>query len=758
MLSVSRQSVAGEAGTAALFGGARPHPACLIVVGRDGRVLDLDPAGAALLGQLSPGAGRGAAAYERVAVADLPRVLAAHQAAFTGDGPSQVAEYAVTAADGEVRTLITSWIPVPAAADAERTVLLVSHDVSGQPKLAADLHEPRALMQTLAAANRANLRSSAAAGEAAGARPAPAAVAPGNALPIDSEAFSRRMIEASADIIQLLDDDGRLVFTNARGLEVLGLDSGDAIAGVRWASLWPLGARDSVDFAIEQARTLGCGEFTAKGMGHGASDRWWSVVVTPIHDAAGATTGLMALSRDITLHKLAEQRTDWLATHDALTELPNRRLLQPSVERALAEAATRGEKLALVLFDLDRFKEVNDELGHDAGDAVLLAIAARLHQLPAPVTLAARLGGDEFALLLTGFSDEAAIFAVVDMLTRRLHDPIEWHGRTLASRGSFGIALYPDHGDGYSELLRRADTALYDAKRLGRGRYSLYAPCMQRAAEHKAAMARRVRASLNGDLVAHYQPKIGLLDGRVAGFEALLRIKGPRGRMEGPPAIAPALEDAELSRLVSDHMIEQVTGDLRRWLDAGLDVGRIAINAGGLELRRGRFAERLLSRLAGADIPPQLIEVEVAEGLFSTTDTGGLDRVLHELAAAGVGIAIDDFGMSHASLSHLRRCPVGTIKIDASLTGGIGAGGPDAAIVRALLALGRSLDIAVVAEGVETLEQAAFLAAEGCALGQGFLLGRAVPAAQVPGLLAKPRRLPWRGWPSSGRAPLAATR
>lgn len=570
---------------------------------------------------------------------------------------------------------------------------------------------------------------------------------------VDSEAFSRRMIEASADIIQLIDLDGMLTFTNERGLEAIGLESADTITGKGWATLWPVEARPLAEQALEKAKAVGVGKFVAVGVKHRDGDRWWSVVVSPVRDAGGTLTGLMAMSRDFTQHKLAEEHIRWMATHDPLTDLPNRRMFQESVESAMAEAATHDEKLYVILLDLDWFKEINDELGHDAGDAVLLAIASRLREFRSPVTVVSRLGGDEFALLVRGADEADAVQAIIAALSERLHDPVDWNGRMLACRGSFGIANYPDHGDKYVELLRHADTALYMAKALGRGGYACYVPAMQRAIERKAAVAARVRKSLASELIPYYQPKIRLADGSLDGFEALLRIKDEHGRVQGPGSIASAFDDSELACLMSERMLDQVTDDMRRWLDAGVEFGRIALNAGAAELRRGGFAERVLKRLAAIGIESTLLDIEVTESVFLGRDSDVIDVTLRDLCFAGVGIALDDFGTGYASLAHIKRYPVDTIKIDRSFISGIGKDSADEGIVRALLALGDSLDLTVVGEGIETDEQAAFLSAGGCAVGQGFLFSRALPAAKVPALISKLKVPRMRGRPLVRPAP-----
>lgn len=548
----------------------------------------------------------------------------------------------------------------------------------------------------------------------------------------ESEIMSRRIIEASSDGIQLLDVDGRLLSTNRRGLEVLGFATPEPVLGLSWAALWPPGSQACAANAVRSALVSGRSEFAARGADGPSGRRWWSVVVTPIENGDGTRIGLMAMSRDITRHKLAEERTEWLASHDALTDLANRRLLQPAVQDGIAAADASGEKLAVVLLDVDRFKAVNDQLGHDAGDAVLLAVAARLRQLPAPVELVARLGGDEFVVLLSGIRDEASILAIVDELAERLHDPIEWKGGMLVNRASFGIAVYPDHGASYSELLRHADIALYRAKETGRGTHSFFVPGMQRAIERKAALALRVRASVDQGIAAYYQPKISLADGRVAGFEARPSIGGSFGEADAPLAIEAAFEDANLALLLSERMLDRVIDDMRGWLAAGVAFGRIAINAGGHDLRRGDFAERALRRLSDARIKPSLLNVAVSGGLLAGSEAPAIERLLGQFVAAGVGVALGGFGKDCASLAHLARYPFDTIGIDGSLVHGVGCTGRDDAVVRALLALGSSLGLTVIGEGIETSRQAAFLAAEGCFAGQGEFFGAPVPGRDVP--------------------------
>jgi diguanylate cyclase (GGDEF)-like protein/PAS domain S-box-containing protein len=442
--------------------------------------------------------------------------------------------------------------------------------------------------------------------------------------------------------------------------------------------------------------------------------------------------------RDVTDEKTAEERVRWSASHDPLTRLANRSLFSEKLDQAIRSASSAGDTVGLLLLDLDHFKQVNDTLGHDAGDQLLALFADRLRAAVRASDTVARLGGDEFAVVLPDIDGEPDLMRLTRSIQQRLLEPFAHAGQLLDCRVSMGASVYPLHGRTPAELLKNADIALYAAKAAGRASLAMFEPRMREGARRRVAMVDLARAAIaDNRIVPYYQPKLDLNARTLVGFEALLRWRTPRGRIAMPAALEAAFEDLEVAAQLSDRMIERVIADVRRWLDQGVAFDHVAINASAAELRRDDFAERLLDSLRKADIPARCIQLEVTETVFLGRGAEYVHHALALLSARGVRIALDDFGTGYASLRHLKQFPVDIIKVDQSFVRDMNRDPGDEAIVRAVINLGRSLGIKVVAEGIETEAQAAQLIALQCDFGQGFLFSRAVPARRVPALAAR---------------------
>jgi len=552
-----------------------------------------------------------------------------------------------------------------------------------------------------------------------------------------SETFSKGIVEASADCIKLLDPDGTLRFMNESGLRTLEVDDPGRIYGKNWVDLWPPEARPKVEIALALARAGKPGRFDAGCPTATGKRRWWDVVVTPLAGEQGRTAQLLSISRDITEQRDHAERIRWAANHDALTQLPNRLYFQEALERMLCDAAVTGRKIGLMVLDIDDFKQVNDALGHDAGDALLRAIAQRLTTILRGQEFAVRLGGDEFAIVVPGPGAQRDLAQVGEAVLACLDEPVVHCGCVIDCRMSIGAAIYPNDGDDAEMLLKNADTALYAAKIERRGRTLLFQPDMRSEMDRRTAMLVRARnAFANHDILPHYQPKISLRTGAICGFEALLRWRDQDGTIRLPGAIEAAFEDLEVAQALSERMQDLVIADMRRWLDEGVDFGHVALNAAAAEFRRNDFAERLLEKLHAGNVPTRHLELEVTETVFLGRGADNVGRALKLLSKHGIHIALDDFGTGYASLSHLKDFPVDVIKIDRSFISQLSEDRSDNAIVLALLNLGESLRIQIVAEGIETKAQAEFLRNHGCDLGQGYLFSKAVDAALVPTMLA----------------------
>jgi len=453
---------------------------------------------------------------------------------------------------------------------------------------------------------------------------------------------------------------------------------------------------------------------------------------------------IVVIGRDVTDQKHAEEQAQWAANHDPLTGLPNRILFQQKVDDAIASAEADGRGFGVLLLDIDDFKQINDTIGHDAGDALLCTFARRMREALRPEDMIARLGGDEFAVLLSGIENEDQVLSCGGALLERLREPWFHGSRMLDCRASIGASIFPMQAEDRAELLKNADVALYAAKGAGRANLKLFRPEMRHAMQRRLSMLNLARDALAHErIVPFYQPKVNLRTGEPAGFEALLRWRHPSHGVQAPATITAAFEEVNLAAAISEQMIAAVIEDLKRWREEGVGVCHVALNASAAEFRRGDFADKLLEHLHRADLSPRMIQVEVTETVFLGRGADSVAQALKLLSSAGVGIALDDFGTGYASLSHLKQFPVDFIKIDRSFIRDLEHDPGDAAIIDAVVNLGRSLGIHIVGEGVENERQHSFLTALGCDFGQGFLYGEAVPADQVGEML--------RCWPATGR-------
>lgn len=425
-----------------------------------------------------------------------------------------------------------------------------------------------------------------------------------------------------------------------------------------------------------------------------------------------------------------------VADRDVLTGLPHRGLFHKRLLKALRDAKRSGTRVMLMLVDVDHFKQINDSLGHDVGDALLCSFANRLRQAVRSSDTVARLGGDEFGVLLCGTHSDEEIMTVVRSFNERFHKPMTHRGRQVNCSASIGVAIFPDHALTAESLTKCSDLALSDAKRT-RGSAKIFCHSLAEEFEREARMLLVAREGVeSGRILAYYQPKIDLNSGRVVGFEALLRCNRPGHPPLLPESFAQAFVDRELALAISRQMIARVLDDIRAWVDQDLAFGHVAINTGPADFHADDFAERLLSEIELRGLRPSMIELEVTEGVFLGRGSHHVARALSLLSERGMRIALDDFGTGFASLVHLKQLRVDVLKIDRSFVAGIGQDLDDTAIVRALIGLGTSLGIMIVAEGIETPEQAHFVRRHGCDIGQGFLFSPARPPEEVPAMIA----------------------
>ncbi|GAA0716125.1 EAL domain-containing protein [Dokdonella soli] len=455
----------------------------------------------------------------------------------------------------------------------------------------------------------------------------------------------------------------------------------------------------------------------------------WSEI-SEVRDANGVRTHYVSVISDITDRKRTEQELRYLANYDALTGLPNRTLLSERIGHAIVRARRGAHKIAVLFLDLDRFKHVNDSMGHAAGDRMLKAAGNRLRQVVREGDSVARLGGDEFTIVLEDIGSAEAE-RVAEKVIAAFEEPLELdNGQEVVISPSIGISLYPDHGQVPTDLLKFADTAMYQAKEHGRKTWMVYTEAMDAAARLRATTVAALRKALErNELSLVYQPKLSLLDERITGVEALLRWRsGDLGNVS-PGVFIPIAEETGLIVEIGDWVVAQACAQLARWREAGIHDITMSVNVSVAQLRRGDLIRRLCDVLAEHDIAPNQLELELTESMVMANAEQSI-TTLRRLKAIGVTLAIDDFGTGYSSLSYLKRLPIDTLKIDKEFVGDITTDPDDEAITATVITMAHSLGLNVVAEGVERAEQVEYLREQDCDEIQGHWLAFPLPPDQ----------------------------
>ncbi|WP_374675650.1 putative bifunctional diguanylate cyclase/phosphodiesterase [Ideonella sp.] len=461
------------------------------------------------------------------------------------------------------------------------------------------------------------------------------------------------------------------------------------------------------------------------------------LTISAVRDDAGGVQNYVGVFTDISRIKRSEAELERLARYDPLTGLPNRLQLQDTLERAMERRGRVGGRLAVLYIDLDGFKTVNDSLGHPAGDELLVRMAARLRGRLREGDTLGRLGGDEFLVLLESVADTDEVVMVAQSLLRAVGEPLRLAGgREAYVTASIGVSLHPDdRGATAVELLRDADAAMFRAKDDGRNRFRFYTGDL-----HAEAMARLdmeaalSRALGRGEFSLHYQPKVHAVDGRLAGVEALLRWERPGGEMVSPAVFVPLAERMGLIHAIGGWVIDEACRQIRAWLDAGLPAPQVAVNVSARQFAAGDLPDVLAAALQRHGVPPRCLQVELTESAL-VDRAGEAETALRRIRSLGVCVALDDFGTGYSSLGYLHRFPIDTLKIDRAFVHRIELGAEGAALVDGIIALAHRLQLHVVAEGVETAEQAEHLRGQGCDELQGWYFGRPMPAAALQAVM-----------------------
>lgn len=545
------------------------------------------------------------------------------------------------------------------------------------------------------------------------------------------------MLDASVDCIKIIDPDGDVIHMNKSGCIALGVDVTEQKFGMRWLELLPASIRSRGQRALEQARKGQNARFAGMSVVGDAPAQYWDNILTPVIGEDGQTEAILCVSRDVTVAREAQKRLRIAGEIDALTGLLNRRSFKTRLQRRISGARKAGTGVGLMLIDLDHFKNVNDTLGHAAGDHLLRVLARRLRACMPRSAYVGRLGGDEFAILIDGVVEESQVLAAAKLVLPQLDASITYGGREINGGMSIGCAIFPRDGANATSLMSRADTALNDLKAGGRGGIRMFNKEMLDSAELAARQLNTARQIVRDDaIIPYYQPKVDLDSGEVVGFEALLRWRYPFStETQLPATVAEAFKDYELAAGMAAQMHAKVLRDMATWRDRGLPLLPVSINAAPVEFLRDSFAARLLARLEEHRIPANLIEIEVTEHVLLERGAESVTRALAQLKKRGISVALDDFGTGHSSFAHLRDYPVDQLKIAPGFVNRMVDEEPILAIVKAIAELGPSLSVGVIAEGIETVEQRDILRRAGCRVGQGYLFGAPVPAEEVAGKL-----------------------
>jgi diguanylate cyclase (GGDEF)-like protein/PAS domain S-box-containing protein len=552
--------------------------------------------------------------------------------------------------------------------------------------------------------------------------------------PLNPEIFAA-LVENLTDIVTVHDASAVTVYESPSAAAVLGYGHNGLIGRKPFRALHPKD-RERMTEWLWQIRdgVPGAGAPMEFRYRH-AQGRWiWLEAVGKNMLDQRGINGLVLTSRDITRRKVAEDRLRHLSMHDMLTGLPNRGLFSDRLARGIAQAADAGRFLALMFVDLDRFKNVNDALGHEYGDQLLRAAASRLRSEVSEIDTVARLGGDEFAVILRSIERPQYAGFVAEKMLRSLGTPLDIDGRSIRLTASIGTSIYPRDAETQTDLMRLADAAKFAAKRAGGNIHTFYEPGLNASSRQSIMLDAMIRRALErSEFELHYQPKVALTTGRITGAEALLRCKaeGAQGIPIGQ-IVAVAEETGAIIEL-GDWVTRAACKQVADWHRVGIDVP-VAVNLSVRQLARPAVADRMLKIVKDAGIPPNRIELEITESAFMH-DTDAVAGVLQKVREHGVRVSVDDFGTGYASLNYLRNLPLDTIKIDQSFVRDVTHKTIDAAIIEAVIGMARAMNVTVVGEGVETRREAEYLRRVGADTGQGYLFSRPLAADQFLSLV-----------------------
>jgi diguanylate cyclase (GGDEF)-like protein/PAS domain S-box-containing protein len=568
----------------------------------------------------------------------------------------------------------------------------------------------------------------------------------------NSEKMYRYLVDSSPDIIYTLNHEGRFTFINDRAYQLLGYRREELI-GQHYSILVHDEDLERARYVFNERRV---DERASRNVelrlkchaGAGPERTFNNTLMTISLNAIGMHVpdqevrkleffGTYGVARDITDRKRAEEVISYQAYHDILTDLPNRILFKDRLGLAVIQAKRKQTELAVMFIDLDRFKLVNDTLGHVKGDELLQQVAARLKECLRRGDTLARQGGDEFTIVLPELRERDDARTVADQFLECLHLPFDLDGHQVHISASIGIAIYPAHGESIDELLRHADIAMYQVKGQGKNGHAFYDPSMQDVSHQKIALEQSLRRALeHNELEMYYQPQIDAVSGRIVGAEALMRWNHPTRGVVAPGEFLPFAEETGLMLPISDWMIVALCRDMLQWSGLCSNQVKLSLNLSPQYLDRGEFFDKMRGALARYGIAPSQIEVEITENICIRNPQHAIEQ-LNKLGQLGVSVAIDDFGTGYSSLAYLHRFPVHTIKIDQSFVKEIHDEHGHYPVILAIISIARGLGLNLVAEGVETDAQARYLRSNGCLTMQGYLYYRPMPLGRFVEVLRR---------------------
>jgi len=553
-----------------------------------------------------------------------------------------------------------------------------------------------------------------------------------------SETYLNAILRYSPALISVKDLDGNVVLASEHFKHMANIDD-TGFVGKNVFDVYPRDVAQSIcDIDTATKTKQQTFEVELDLMHKDGSMHTYLMVKFPLRNKDGNIFGVCTIGTDISERKMAENalreqqsRLNYMAFHDSLTSLPNRSLFYDRIYHGLARARRSNSKVALMLLDIDRFKNINDSLGHDAGDILLKAIAIRLNEGVRDMDTVARLGGDEFVIVLEGIHDLDDVIFVANKLLATLSRPLEISGHSISTTVSIGVSMFPEDGSDTDELLKNADIAMYKAKEAGKNNCQFYAKGMNATAVNYLLLENDLRRAIDQkQLILHYQPQIDLQTGELMGVEALVRWQHPERGLVSPAHFIPLAEETGLIVPIGEWVLHEACRQQKLWLDAGIMVGKVAVNLSPRQFRQKNFPGKVEAILEDTGLDAKYLELEITESC-AMEHAGETINQLNQLNQMGMFLAIDDFGTGYSSLAYLQRFPIQKLKIDRSFIHEIHDDANDAAIAKSIIGLAHNMKMRVVAEGVENEEQAEWLRNKGCDQAQGFLYAKPLTVKQL---------------------------